>query len=195
MKNTVYGIVFLFFIFLCSCENDRLKVDVSETGPEQIFVKRLEQDLFKMDTSRVVEESEKLQKKYGNFYPAFISRIINNGGLNDSSYAFRITQFISDRDMREAYEDIQKKYPDTKALEAEMANAFRHFKYYFPDKKLPQIVTMMSGFNQSIVPLDSTLAIGLEMYLGKDDPFYQMLQMPRYKTNFMNKENVVPDAI
>jgi len=54
---------------------------------------------------------------------------------------------------------------------------------------------MMSGFRYNIVVLDSTLAIGLEMYLGSNNIFYQMLTIPRYKSAFMNKQNIMPDAI
>jgi uncharacterized protein YjaZ len=32
------------------------------------------------------------------------------------------------------------------------------------------------------------------MYLGSNNKFYKMLALPRYKTMFMNKENIVPDV-
>jgi uncharacterized protein YjaZ len=96
--------------------------------------------------------------------------------------------------MHQAYIDCQKMYPSVDFLEKELTELFKHFKYYFPDKKLPKAITMMSGFNYSVVILDSTLAIGLEMYLGNDNKFYQMLTLPHYKTMFMNKENITSDA-
>ena len=54
---------------------------------------------------------------------------------------------------------------------------------------------MISGFNYSNVLVDSTLAIGIETYLGSDNEFYKGLGLPRYKAMFMNEENIVPDAI
>lgn len=196
MKN-FYRSAFLvvFVLFISSCKHDPLDADVSGVQIPEIKINRLEQDVFNLDTADIKNASEKLQLKYGKFYAAFISRIINNGELHDSSYALRMKQFIYDRDMRETYETVQKIYPSTNFLRDQFSGVFKHYKYYFPEKKLPAITTMISGFNYAIVPLDSTLAIGLDMYLGSGSKFYQMLALPRYKTLFMNKENIVTDAV
>jgi hypothetical protein len=169
-------------------------VDVSSVKTEDFRIKRLDQDLFKIDTSSITTETQKLQSKYGSFYPAFFSRIINNGDVRDSGYAFRLKQFIYDRDMRETFDMVNKIYPDTDTLKNELADVFRHLNYYFPEKKIPAIATMISGYNQWIIRVDTTIAIGLEMYLGSNNKFYKMLALPRYKTMFMNKENIVPDV-
>jgi hypothetical protein len=184
-----------FLVLLASCGNDPLKIDVSGVNIPEVTINRLEQDLFKMDTSNISSSTEKLKSKYGTFYSTFISGIINNGNLRDSSYSFRIKQFISDPDMKKAYEDTQAEYPDLNELKEELSDAEKHFAYYFPGRALPKTVTMMSGFNVPVVATDSTLAIGLEMYLGGDNEFYRMLTFPHYKTMFMNRQNIVPDAV
>jgi hypothetical protein len=171
-----------------------LDVDVSEVDIPKVSIKRLEKDLFTMDTSKISVVTDDLQSKYGSFYPVFFSRIINNGEVRDSGYAVRLKQFIYDRDMRETFESVMKAYPNTDTLENDLTDMFRHFKYYFPEKKAPVISTMISGYNQWVVPVDTTIGIGLEMYLGSKNKFYQMLALPRYKTMFMNKENIVPDV-
>jgi uncharacterized protein YjaZ len=181
-------------LFLTSCGHDRLDVDTGNVSVPDITIKRLDQDLFLMDTSAIEKESEKLQAKYGHFYSIFISRIINNGDLRDSSYSLRLKQFIFDRDMRETFETVSKLYSNTDTIKKEIADVFAHFKYYFPERKLPAVVTMISGYNSPVVSIDSTLALGLEMYMGSSNKFYQMAAFPRYKTLFMNKSNLVPDA-
>ncbi len=194
MKNfLIYGLLCVG-MFLSSCKSDRLDINVSDVPLPEISVDRLEQDLFKIDTSKITTETEKLKTKYGHFYTIFIKSIINNGGLRDSLYTNQIKQFVSDRDMREAYSDCQKVFPSPDTLNEQLTDLFKHFKYYFPDKNIPKPITMMSGFNYSVVMLDSTLAIGLEMYLGSANKFYKMLALPNYKTMFMNKENIMPDA-
>lgn len=134
-------------------------------------------------------------REYGSFYPLFITRIINDGGLRDSSYAYQLRQFLSDKDMRAAYNECIKNYPDLSFLNAPFTDAFRHYHYYFPQKNIPRIVSYMSGFNYSIATDDSTLGIGLEMYLGSSNPFYGMIQFPKYKTMTMSREYIVPDGI
>ncbi len=195
MRNFVAYISVVLFLTIVGCGHERLDVDLSETTVPELQIKRLEQDLFKMDTMDVAEATKKLSAKYGRFYSTFISVILNNGGLRDSSYAFRMKSFISDYYMKKAFDDSQKKYPNTEALKTQLEEAYKYFNFHFPNRPLPQPVTMISGFNYSVVVADSTLAIGIETYLGSNSEFYKGLGVPRYKSMFMNEENILPDAI
>lgn len=194
MKNFLLFVFFSACLFI-SCNNNPLKVDVSHVEIPELVINRLDQDVFNIDTADVPAAHKKLLAKYGSFYSAFITGILNNGEIRDSSSATRIKQFIYNRDMRKAFADCQSKYPDLNQLRDGFSEAFQRFKYHFPNRKLPKLVTMMSGFNYAVFPLDSTLAIGLEMYLGSENDFYKMLGYPRYRTLFMDKENILPDAV
>lgn len=194
MKNFLLFVFFSASLFI-SCNNNPLKVDVSHVEIPQLTIHRLDQDVFGMDTTAIPSETKKLQATYGSFYSAFATGILNSGEIRDSGYVLRIKKFINDRDMQKAYSDCQQKYPDLNTLTEGFNEAFQRFKYHFPKRKLPHVVTMMSGFNYAVYPLDSTLAIGLEMYLGKDNDFYKMLGYPRYRTLFMDRDNILPDAI
>jgi hypothetical protein len=195
MKNFRIYIAGAVLLIVSACGSDRLNVDVSNVIVPDLTIDRLEQDVFKMDTTDIAGASKKIEKKYGHFYTSYFTGILNNGGIKDSSYAYRIKQFISDRDMKETYVDCQQQYPTTDKLKDDLNQAFKKFKYYFPKRNLPKPITMISGFNYPVVALDSTLAIGLEMYLGSNSKYYNWMMMPRYKTMFMNKENIMPDAI
>lgn len=195
MRNFKSYIYFVLFLTFAGCGNDRLDVDISETTLPDLTVYRLEQDLFKMDTNDIAGSTKQLQAKYGKFYSTFVSVILNNGGLRDSSYSFRMKNFIRDYYMHKAYEDCQKMYPSTDFLVQELTPVYKRFSYHFPQRDLPQPITMISGFNYSAVLVDSTLAIGLETYLGSNSEFYTGLGIPKYKSMFMNKENIVPDAV
>ncbi|MGB3947337.1 MAG: hypothetical protein WBM13_05105 [Bacteroidia bacterium] len=194
MKKIFFCCLLFSALIFTSCNNTPLNVDVSNVIIPPVNVERLEKDLFTIDTSTIEAETKKLQQKYGNYYSIFIRNIVNNGGLSDSSYVYRIKQFISDKDMKNAYADCQKMYPNVDFLNKELTDLYKHFKYYFPKRNLPKPITMMSGFNYTVVNVDSTLAIGLEMYLSEKSIFYQMLGLPKYKTSFMNQENIIPDA-
>ncbi len=194
MKNFIVYLLTLFALFLSSCGGNSLDVDVSNVSVPDFTINRLEQDIFNIDTANIKTSDEKLQIKYGHFYSSYVRRIINKGGQQDSSYLLSMKHFITDSDMREAYSDCQKAYPNTDFLKEQLTEIFKHFNYYFPNKKLPKTISMMSGFNYSVVLLEGTLAIGLEMYLGSNNKFYQMLALPHYKRMFMNRENIAPDV-
>ena len=195
MKSYIVYLFTIFILLFTSCGGNRLDIDVSNIKIADVKVNRLEQDVFTMDTTNILAATKKLQIKYGHFYSGYITGVINNGVLSDSSYLYRMKRFINDRDMREAYHDCQKNYPDVDFLKQELTDIFKHFNYYFPKKYIPKTATMMTGFNYPAVLIDSTLAIGLDMYLGSNNKFYQMLAMPHYKSMFMNKETIAPDAV
>jgi hypothetical protein len=79
--------------------------------------------------------------------------------------------------------------------EAGITDAFRHYNYYFPSKKIPGVFTCITGFNNSIITGDSVLAIGLDRYLGPENKFYPQLGLYRYQIARMKPENILPDCM
>lgn len=189
------GLYILLLIVFVSCQRNRFDIDVSDVEIEEVKINRLEQDVFSMDLKHIDTETERLIEKYGDFYKAYIAGVINNGNVADSAYAYRMKSFITDRDMREAYDSCQAIYPDVNFLEGQFTGIFKRMKYYFPEKSTPKVVTMMSGFNYPVVCFDTTIAIGLDMYLGGNNKFYLMLAMPQYKSKFMHRGTIAPDAV
>ena len=190
--------IILTVIFLTSCKHNQTDIDTSKITMEPIVVKRLDKDIFSLNEQNVAVKTVELQKKYSTFYIRYITSIFNNGGVNDSLYSQSLLKFIKDKEMNAAYKDVEKTFSDNdiELLGDAITEAVKRFKVFFPKRKTPkQFVTFMSGFNYNVVYTDSTLAIGLEMYLGKSNPFYSMLQYPKFKTNTMNKENVLADAV
>ena len=187
----------LLLLLTISCSNNRLDVDVSKIEIEPVKITRLEKEMFALDTNNIKKGTEELIKKYGNFYIHFVKGFINNAGF-DSSYEYNIKGFISDKDMKETFADCEKAYPDLAYLEADLTDAFKHYKYHFPERKTPQVVSFMSGFNYSVLYMDSTSGIGLEMYLGERSRFYDMMGqevLPMYRRRNMNQQNILPDCI
>ena len=191
-KNAANVLIFSL-AFLFSCQRKPLDVDVSGVKQEKITIKRMEKDLF--ETSFDSLYSKKLLNNYGVFYTHFISGIINTGGMHDSLYLQNLKRFINDKDMHEAYLETQHQYTELNELSDQLTDAFKHFSFYFPNRKIPLVVTYMSGFNYSIVNMDGVLGIGLEMYLGSDNKFYKMIQLPKYKVNVMRSEYILPDCM
>ncbi|MEK6614932.1 MAG: hypothetical protein AABZ32_02300, partial [Bacteroidota bacterium] len=185
---------FFFFLFsFFSCENNPLDVDVSDIKIDPVKIHRFDQDFFSLNADNISQKLPELQKKYPAFTEVFVRNILCPSGINDSACIPEITRFINDKDMRSAFDNCQKVFPDMNSIETELAEVFRHHKYYFPEKNLPKVFAMMSGFNYSIATADTVFAIGLEKYLEKKSRFYDMMQIPNYKRTTMQKEYIVPD--
>jgi hypothetical protein len=93
------------------------------------------------------------------------------------------------------YVECKKKYADFTVYEAELSEAFKLYKYYFPKNTVPKFCTFVSGFNYAITADDSILGIGLDMYLGKDCKYYPLLGLPAFKIKNMQEKFIVSDAM
>jgi len=190
-----FGVILLSLILvLVGCGNNALDVDVSEIDVELRF-RRFEKDLFQSDLNNMELEVSRLNSDYGLFFDLFTRRIVSIGGADNPNLAVSLKGFITDPQISEVYEATQLLYPELIQLENSIADAFKYYRYYFPNKYIPEVVTFVSGFNYAIVTTDSTLGIGLESYLGKDSKYYRMLGYPRYKVRNMNSSAIVPDCM
>ena len=191
-------LVLAFALFLGSCSSDRLKeVDTDAIELAPIKVLRLDRDVFATPPDSFATGSKRMLSKYKNFYNTFIFSVVNRGEQRDPVYK-ALALFVTDPDMKQVNKTVQEIYQDAEMqrLENELTQSFKYFKYHFPKCEIPeQYVSFISGFNYNITSMDSTLGISLDMYLGEQNKYYQMLQWPRYKTRCMNKENVTTDAM
>lgn len=187
------GILLLNLFY--SCKRNPLDIDVSKIQIEKISIGRFDQDFFKLNAENIVKELPELQKKYPEFAEIFIKNILCKSGLKDSACIPEIVRFVNDKDMKGVYFASQKIFNNTTEQEDCLTDIFKYHKYYFPDKRLPHILFMMSGFNYNIATADSIYAIGIEKYLGKNSEYYEMLQIPNYKRLTMEKEYIPVDLV
>lgn len=191
-------ILALFVNFLTGCGHNQLDIDTSSVKLEPVVFKRLDKDIFSLTPENASSKMNEYQKKYSTFYTRYISSIVNNGGKVDSLYSQTLLRFINNQDIKNAYRDLTKTYTDNdiELVGDDMTEAVKRFKVFFPKRKTPQqFVTFMSGFQYNVVYVDSTLGVGLDMYLGSSNVFYNMMELPKFRTRTMNKEHVLSDAV
>lgn len=181
-------------ILLIACKNNKLDADISNITIPPVKFERLDKDLFSITAENMAIKEAELTSKYGRFYQQFVFNIIN-ANRSDTNY---ILHFVNDKDMRGAYTEAQKNITDQDIaqLEEELTLSEKRFRYFFPKRKLPKKhIAYFSGFNYNIVYPDTTLGISLEMYLGKESPYYKMLQWPQYQVRSLSKEYMLPNLI
>ncbi len=179
---------------ILSCGNDPFDVDVANIKVD-LKVMRLDQDLFNIKTDISAKDVEKLQNKYGVFFSDFTESIINIGSDKTPTINYQLNAFKNDSYIKEIKTDVDKLYSDFSPYKMELENAFKHYKYYFPKKPVPEVITYISGFNYAIVTDEKYLGIGLDMFLGNNYDAYSQLGLPKYKTSYMNKESLVAGAM
>jgi len=180
----------IFIVGLISCQegSNSRKADVGDVKIETIKISRYEQALFGIDKTKLKQELEKLQPSF----PMFLE-----GDLNDSTSLKRIDDYISDTMLISVYRDCQLKYPNLSAQESALTNAFRHLKYYYPEKNLPDVYTYVSGFDYEypVQYYDGHLLVAIDMYLGADYPRYRKLGLANYILRRFSVEFLVRDCM
>jgi gliding motility-associated lipoprotein GldB len=187
-------ITLVLFSALISCQENTLDIDVSSIDVE-LSVKRFDQDLFSYPQGISAENVTELNSNYGLFFQDFTQSVINIGSPKNPKLFYQLNDFSKDPYINEIKKDANQLYSNFSSYETELKETFKHYHFYFPKKKTPQIVTYISGFNYAITTDESYLGIGLDMFLGKDYPAYAQLGLPQYKTAFMRKEGLVAGAM
>jgi len=152
-------------------------------------------DLFTLDWDSIQEKIPWFYEKYGDFFDLYNYRIINIGGAGDRTYPEYLKLFLTDYLNNEVYHKTMEVFPDLTGLEKELTSAFRHYRYYFPSMEIPEIITYVSRFNQSIVTAEGMIGIGLDKYLGRETDYYKQLGLNQYTILNMHREKIPSDCI
>jgi len=157
-------------------------------------IKHLDVDLLKLKTDELPVAVPELRKSYGDFFDIFTYQMIGIGGTEQPNFMQMLNSFITDTLVTQARLSVAQTI-DTLRFRKDLELAFKHYKYYFPEKEVPKVYTCISGFNQSIVVARNLLGVSLEKYLGVKSKFYEKLGLPAYKRRNMRPEKIVPDLM
>jgi hypothetical protein len=190
---------FIFLTGFIACGNPKETNKFSDTDAEEsrlsLPVLRFEEDLFGVKKENFTADTQKLHQKYRSFFYLFTEKIIKVGGPESALLRENLLGFLNDPDILSVKSEVKKQFPELTEEQKKLELGFSRFHELFPDSVIPQLVTMLSGFNYNIALSDSALAIGLDMYLGETCRYYELLAIPKYKVRNMTRKQLVPDAI
>jgi hypothetical protein len=193
MKNT--GLIFLLFTFISGgCSFFSTTPDISDINVDFKLISFYE-DLLAISPDSVEQHIGELENKYGDYLDAYSAGIIRIGHPGDKEYAQNLSRFLAYKPNREVFDTCRKVFSDKKALKKKLEKAFRYYKYYYPDREIPDVYLHISGFNQSMVIDSGWVSISVEKYLGSDCIFYEWLETPVYLRKQMTPEMLVPDVM
>ena len=186
--------VFLVSMTFLACNNNKLPdIDHIEAP---IDILRFEKTLFQTDSSRYEIHFDSLKKAYPNFYPLYLNELLSLRQHPLYSQEQLLLSFTQNPNIQGLKDSCLAKYKNISGLENEFETAFRYYKHYFPNRQIPKIITHISEFGPATSSLDSTLiAISLDMYLGKEFPFYRSISLPSYIIERLEKPFIVPNAM
>lgn len=187
-KNKYFpAVLFLAGLIISGCGGGKDVPDVSHI-PIEVKVRRFDEAFFRTDTNNVPAGLKLLENDYPRFAPTYFSRILGFGPYSDTAQllAFQVRNFLVNKDFRALQDSVEKRFENIRPLEDALTQAFRLTKYYVPKFKTPQVVSFISAIgNFGAVVMDSTVGIGLDMYMGADFSIYRLL--PDYPDYIVRK--------
>jgi hypothetical protein len=194
MKILNVTLFILLMLNFSSCLRNPL--DVNTRGIKvNVHIQRFDRELFKINTDSIPIAIEYLYSNYTDFLEVFSYHIIAIGLPSEKTYQSYLGMFINDRLNKEVFNETQKVFPDLIKEEATLSEAFKRYKFHFPDNKIPVVVSFVSRFNNSCFTVGDYLGIGLDMYLGVSSPYYKKLDLPQYQKVNMYREKIPSDLI
>ena len=160
-----------------------------------IKISRLEQSLFTVPIDSISASIPRLEQQYGELLHLYSSMVISIGLPENPRYSEELTKFLTDYHMNLAYKRVMELYPDLKEFERGLGRAFFNYRKEFPDRVIPSVYTLISGFNEPIITADTILAIALDKYLGKNEDMYLRLDVPNYLRQTMDRKYMVSDCM
>jgi hypothetical protein len=187
--------ILMAVLFLAACNNSD-KPDVSNIKVD-LHLERLEQSFFRMDSNNVRTGLSELRNAHPGFYPFFMQEILMLNPMDTNSYAYVRNLLTSYRPINDS---IQKKYANLNWLKDDLTETFKYVKYYYPDYRIPGIVTYLSEFSApGVCVAPGYIGVGLHQFAGKNFSVYEagpIREMyPSYISRRFDKEYIVPGVV
>ena len=172
----IFAVLALAGCMLAGCRNHNIP-DVSRIAVDA-RIERFDRFLFQQtDTTAAASGFQQLQSAFPYFTNDFVTHILELppavAPYTDTASAATFSElkhFI--RLTRPIYDSLSGSF-DEKTTARELERAFKYLKYYFPAYPIPHLVTYIGPFNApGVAVTDQAIAIGLQLYGGKNFSFY-----------------------
>ena len=185
----VIPLIILISSFFLSCAPNHCE-DVPDTSniSLDIHVERLDKKLSKISS---IQELKSLIASNPELKDVFSAGQFPS----DSIFYQEFYKILSDDHVDTVFQDVENAFGDLSGLEAELEDAFKNLKFYYPNFSIPTIKTVASGFfSPDFYFTDSVIYIALDYFTGTKG-HYPPPNEPEYIAKRYRKEYIVPIAL
>jgi len=197
VKGEIKIVVLLVAVVLAvGCEHKR-QYYPRHVAEREMQIIRFDSALLGINSDQAAEDVRRLYADYPEFMPAYVEQALGVNARDTDYLADALPLFISDTvyGFSKTNKLVQQTFADMLSIKGELTKAFSRLSYLYPDLYVPQLYTFVSGFNASVLFLeDGNMAIGLDMYLGSDYPYYNQV-VYNYQKQTMRPECIAADVV
>lgn len=187
MRKSIALLFTLFFALSCRQQSCEINPAIARINVK-VDVERLEQPFYDLKNKEQVTAF--LQK-----HPAFAQKyLLLNPDFKEEQTVGSLLQLINEPNLQKFVGEVQSYFGDLTEPRQDLTNAFKHLKYYYPQFRVPQVKTFVSGLlGPDIFLTDSLVIIGLDYFAGPKASYRP--QQPDYILQRYQKENLVPALV
>lgn len=179
----------------CNKNKSRQKPDVTNVKTTHQWM-RFDEDFMQFKQQPFDAHYQTLQQQYGDFLPFYISRFVAGPQTKPDEYPAAVLEFVKDAYINRSQDSIRKYYPSLDDVKAEFDQSLKYFTYYFPEVSIKRVYTLNSGYYiGAFTYADTVLGIGLDMYLGNNNPDYDSIGVYQYLRHKMNRHYITRNAM
>lgn len=164
---------------------------------QQVHIIRFDSALLAIRSDHASDDVRALYARYPDFMPAYVEQALGVSARDTDYLAEALPLFVHDTiyGFSNTNAFVQQTFADIRSINQELNKAFTRFHYLYPDLYIPQLYTFVSGFNASVLFLDDgNMAVGLDMYLGSNYPYYNRV-VHNYQKQTMRPECIPADIV
>lgn len=167
--------MFCFALFFSCKKESKLEADIAQIEVDFI-IERFDKALGGAQP----EDLPKIKEAYPFMFP---------DRYDDAFWIERLNDTLQQDLIRESNEVLR----DLKNEKDEFFMLFQHLKFYFPEFRVPRVITTTSSvdYRNKVIATDTIVLISIDTYLGKDHEFYQGIQ--HYLRQNFEREQMVVD--
>lgn len=184
------------FLLLCaaSCGNGSRRYFEHDPEPLPVSIGRFDRQFLAVDTADMRTSIRGLYRDFPGFMPFFVEEVLG-APTSDTVYLEEsLRGFFADTMFAEVNRRVLETFADVSPLECSIGAAFARLRTFYPDTEVPDIYFFVSGFNNSFLMLPDAMAVGVDMYLGNDYPYYEQV-VYNYMRYTMRPECIPVDVV
>src|SRR5688572_978663 len=186
MRISILLLFTVFLVFGCQSKKCDIPAEISKIKVE-VKASRLEKELFACKSEAEVVAFIRKNRLFANRF-LNLKRYPSEQAL--ASQLFRMAQEPS---LQQLVKETDERFKDMDALEEDLSDAFKHYKHFYPEAKVPKLATFVTGMGQDLYLDDSLLVWGLEFFIGPTAKYRP--QFPKYILKRYDKPYLVPTTV
>ncbi len=195
-KIKIFLLLFLALWLSNACNHTPNSTQDTQTPTSQkVTIKRFDRAINTLTEGNFDQNTKTLAQKYPELYPIYVQIVPQMS--QDTSLDANLKLFVKNPYIKTIFGDVDSVFSDVWLLETQFQNAFERYNTIFPNQPLPQIVALVSTFQQQNVQmLDQTLYVPLDMFLGRQYPFYKTIpNVSAYQIKRFEANQILPNSI